>query len=103
MLLEHALKRKGERRVLFGAPTWFVGGNMFAGVFGDDIFIRLTPADQTEVKKLGAKLFDPLKRGVMKNYLLLPYDILYDDKLIEQWLEKSYALVTSLPVKAEKK
>ena len=44
-----------------------MGGNMFAGVFGDDIFIRLTPADQTEVKKLGAKPFDPMKSGVMKN------------------------------------
>jgi 2-hydroxychromene-2-carboxylate isomerase len=42
-LLEYALNGKGERRVLFGAPTWFVSGNMFTGVFGDDIFLDSPP------------------------------------------------------------
>ena len=52
-ILEHALTGKSERRVLFGTPTWFVGGNIFAGVFSDDIFPRLTLADQVEIKELG--------------------------------------------------
>ncbi len=102
-LLEHALTGKGERRVLFGAPTWFVGGNMFAGVFGDDIFLRLTPTDQAEMRRLGAKPFEPMKGGVMKEYLLLPHAVLSDDTLLAQWIDKSYSFVASLPAKAKKK
>ena len=102
-LLEHALNGKGERRLLFGAPTWFVGGNMFTSVFGDDVFLRLAPTDQEEIRKDGAKPFEPMKGGVMKEYLLLPPTILSDDKLLAQWIEKSYTLVASLPAKVKKK
>ena len=102
-LLERALSGRGERRVLFGAPSWFVGGNMFAGVFGDDVFLRLTAPDQAEIKKLGGKPFEPMKGGVMKEYVVLPSTALKDEKLLEQWIGKSYSYASSLPPKAKKK
>ena len=102
-LLENVLTGKGERRFLFGAPTWFLGGNMFTGVFGNDIFIRLTPTDQTEMRRLGAKPFEPMKGRVMKEYLVLPHTVLSDYTLLAQWIDKSYSFVASLPAKDKKR
>ncbi len=102
-LLERSLSGRGDRRLVFGAPTWFVGGNMFAGVFGDDVFLRLTSADLEEIRSLGAKPFEPMKGGVMKEYTLLPSAVLGDDKLLAHWTNKSYTYATSLPAKAKKK
>jgi TfoX/Sxy family transcriptional regulator of competence genes len=101
-LLGRALSTKGERKMLFGTPCWFVGGNMFAGIFADDIFLRLGEADLAEIKRLGAKPFEPVKGRVMKEYATLPQALL-GEKLLAVWLERSYSYASSLPVKAEKK
>jgi TfoX/Sxy family transcriptional regulator of competence genes len=101
-LLGRALSTRGERRVLFGAPCWFVGGNMFAGIFADDLFLRLGEVDLAEVKRLGAKPFEPVKGRVMKEYATLPQSLL-GEKPLATWLEKSYSYASSLPVKAGKK
>jgi TfoX/Sxy family transcriptional regulator of competence genes len=101
-LLERTLSTRGERRVLFGAPCWFTRGNMFAGVFGEDIFLRLGETDLVEAKRLGAKPFQPVKGRVMKEYATLPPALL-EEKQFETWLEKSYVHSSSLPVKAGKK
>jgi TfoX/Sxy family transcriptional regulator of competence genes len=101
-LLERAISTRGERRMLFGAPCWFVGGTMFAGVFADDIFLRLMEADLVEAKCLGAKLFEPVKGRVMKEYVIFT-EALIGTKPLSAWLEKSYLYASSLPVKTGKK
>jgi len=101
--LERALSRRGDRRVLFGAPTWFVGGNMFTGVFGDDIFLRLTPTDLVEIKSLGARPFEPMKGGAMKEYATLPPVVMRDEKPLAHWLDRSYSYAASMPAKVKKK
>jgi TfoX/Sxy family transcriptional regulator of competence genes len=101
--LERALSGRGNRRLIFGAPTWFMGGNMFAGVFGDDVFLRLTTADLAEIKNQGAKPFAPMKGDVIKEYALLPPAILGDNQLLAQWIGKSISYASSLPAKAKKK
>jgi TfoX/Sxy family transcriptional regulator of competence genes len=94
-----------ERRKMFGADVWFVNGNMFMGVFGEDVFLRLSDEDGLSIKKEihGAGVFAPTEKTVMSEYVSIPsasFDSL--DKL-DKWIERSYALVSSLPVKAPKK
>jgi TfoX/Sxy family transcriptional regulator of competence genes len=101
-LLERALSARGERRMLFGAPCWFIRGNMFAGVFAEDIFLRFGVTDLVEAKRLGAKLFEPVKGRVMKEYATFP-EALMGEKPLSVWLEKSYLYASSLPVKTGKK
>jgi TfoX/Sxy family transcriptional regulator of competence genes len=101
-LLEHALSGKGERRQLFGAPCWFAGGNMFTGVFGEDIFIRLSEADHAEASRAGAKPFQPVKGRIMKEYATLPATLL-GEATLKPWLERSYRYTSSLPEKPAKK
>lgn len=88
--------------MLFGAPCWFVGGNMFAGIFANDIFLRLREADLVEAKCLGAKPFEPVNGRVMKEYVTFP-EALLGEKPLFAWLEKSYLYASSLPVKMGKK
>ena len=94
-----------EHRKMFGADVWFVNGNMFMGVFGDGLFLRLSDEDGLVIKKdiPGAGVFSPTERTVMSEFVSVP--AVSSDGLdkLDQWIERSYALVTSLPVKVPKK
>ena len=39
-----------ERRPMFGASTFFVKGNMFAGIHEDTIILRLSEEDRQEIQ-----------------------------------------------------
>ena len=41
-------------RPMFGQLSAFVNGNMFMGIFGDDVILRLPQADRDEVIGRGA-------------------------------------------------
>jgi TfoX/Sxy family transcriptional regulator of competence genes len=60
-------------RPMFGNLSAFVNGNMFAGVYGDSLFVRLSDDDRADLLgKKGAKLFEPMKGRPMKDYVCLP-------------------------------
>ncbi|MGD0818373.1 MAG: TfoX/Sxy family protein [Methanomassiliicoccales archaeon] len=94
-----------ERRRMFGADVWFVNGNMFMGVFSDGIFLRLSDEDGLSIKKEipGAGVFSPTERTVMREYVSIPSSSLDDLGKLDRWIELSYGLVSSLPVKMPKK
>jgi TfoX/Sxy family transcriptional regulator of competence genes len=96
---------KCERRKMFGADVWFVNGNMFAGVFGDGIILRLSDDDGLSIKKEipGAGVFSPNDTMVMHEYTFIPSSALDNLNNIDDWIERSYGLAASLPVKASKK
>lgn len=71
---------------------------MFAGVFGEEVFIRLGEADHAEANHAGAKPFQPVKGRTMKEYATLPTALLGEAPL-KAWLEKSYKYASSLPEK----
>jgi TfoX/Sxy family transcriptional regulator of competence genes len=98
-------KYRCERRKMFGADVWFVNGNMFLGVFGDGMFIRLTDDDAMAIKKEipGAGIFAPTESTVMREYVSIPMSAAGDLERIRSWVDRSYSLVASMPVKAPKK
>src|SRR5687767_7776611 len=58
---------------MFGQLAGFVNGHMFAGLFGDDIFVR--PGEQDRAALLGepgAAVFEPTAGRPMKDHVLLP-------------------------------
>ena len=58
---------------MFGNISAFVNGNMFFGLFGDDIFLRLSIQDQQELlKNKGASFLEPMKGRPMKDYVIIP-------------------------------
>ena len=57
---------------MFGQLSAFVNGNMFCGIFGDELMVRL-PADEIEkVKKQGGRDFEPMAGHTMGGYVVVP-------------------------------
>ena len=90
---------------MFGYPAFFVNGNMFVGVHGDKLFLRLSDADIAEVMKdcKDVAVFEPMPGRAMKGYVVLPKPVYSDDKLFAEYLNKSINYVYSLPPKQAKK
>ena len=59
-------------RPMFGNLAAFVNGNMFAGLFGEDLFVRL-PADESDkVRSQGGRDFAPMAGRPMTGYVTVP-------------------------------
>ena len=57
-------------RPMFGNISAFVNGNMFAGLFGNDLFVRVSEESEKELLgKKGASLLEPMKGRPMKEYV----------------------------------
>jgi TfoX/Sxy family transcriptional regulator of competence genes len=94
-----------DYRKMFGYPAYFINGNMFAGVFGDKIFIRLSDSDIEKIRREPRDIspFEPMKGRPMKEYVFLPKSEYSDDAFFDEWLKKSVLYVSSLPPKKKKK
>ena len=104
-LLEDSLEGyKAERKMMFGSVTFFVNNNMFSGVHGDNVILRLSEADRQEIfsKYDEVTIFTPMGR-VMKEYTTLPENICADKALFTELLDRSYRYTASLPPKEKKK
>lgn len=59
-------------RPMFGNLAAFVNGNMFTGLFGEDLFVRLQDADRDRLIEQGGADFEPMPGRAMKGYVTLP-------------------------------
>jgi TfoX/Sxy family transcriptional regulator of competence genes len=93
------------KKKMFGYPTYFVNGNMFAGVHSDNIFIRLSDHDRQEILDLHdeAAVFEPVEGKKMREYIVIPESILTDTTTLNDWLERSFRYASSLPPKDKDK
>ena len=91
-----------EIKPMFGNLGAFVHGNMFAGLFGSAVGVRLGQADAGELAAIdGSGPFGPAERP-MGGYLSLPRTWRDDADLAARWVEKARAHVGSLPPKVSK-
>ena len=93
-----------EHRQMFGYPAYFINGNMFAGLFGDKLLLKLSDADFAETLRThnGVKVFEPMPGRAMKGYVALPKSVYSNDAEFEEFLSKSVRYVSSLPPKKAK-
>jgi TfoX/Sxy family transcriptional regulator of competence genes len=94
-----------DYKKMFGYPAYFVNGNMFVGVHGNNLFLRLSDLDIVNLTKdcKDVASFEPISGRPMKGYVILPKSIYSDDKLFGELLEKSKHYASSLPAKKPKK
>lgn len=91
-------------RPMFGNISAFVNGNMFFGVFGNDLFVRLSAEDQAELlKKKGASNLEPMKGRPMKDYIILPQAWKDEKQTMRAWISKSLDWSSKLPPKKKNK
>ncbi len=87
-------------RKVFGQPAAFVNGNMFLGVFGAEVFIRLSDADRKQASKIpGLKAFEPMAGRPMREYVVLTPSVLADRSASRRWVAKSLKYSATLPAK----
>jgi TfoX/Sxy family transcriptional regulator of competence genes len=91
-----------ERRKMFGCPAYYIGGNMFSGVYGQQLFLRLPPEGRAELTALGAKPFEPLAGRPMKEYVSVPEAIVADPEALDEWMRRSVEFASSMPPKVPK-
>jgi len=95
----------GDGRSMFGCPCGFLGGNMFMGLFGDQLFLRLSEPDRAKLlAEEGAEQFDPMGGRPMREYVVVPAGWLEGDadEELRAWIAKSARYAKSLPPKAKK-
>jgi TfoX/Sxy family transcriptional regulator of competence genes len=90
-----------ERRKMFGYPAIFVHGNMCAGLFGDGMFARLSTTDRAALPGGGAP-FEPMPGRPMKDYALVPDDVVADEEALADVLAQAVGFTASLPPKEKK-
>jgi TfoX/Sxy family transcriptional regulator of competence genes len=88
-------------RKMFGYPCAFFQGQMFAGLFENSMFLRLSSADREEFKaRVGGRSFEPMPGKPMREYAVIPADVLANEELLDAWLERSFKYAAALPPKA---
>ncbi len=91
-------------RPMFGNESAFVNGNMFFGLFGNDLFVRLSDEDCQELlKKKGASIMEPMKGRPMKGYVLLPKAWWNQPDTLRLWISRSLSWARQLPAKKTKR
>ena len=103
-IAQKTAKLKCDYRMMFGYPAYFVNGNMFTGIHGDRLFIRLSEFDIKKLTEmnLGVTVFEPMLGRAMKGYVVVPKSFYSNEKLFHEWLNNSFKYVSSLPPKKPK-
>ncbi len=90
---------------MFGGIAFLLGGNMAVGVHGEDLIVRVDPADTKELlRELGAKPFDLSgSRGPPAGWLLVAPTGYRTEAALRTWVGRGTAYASSLPKKAGKR
>ncbi len=90
-------------RPMFGNVAAFVNDNMFMGLFGPGIGLRLPDDQRDELLGIdGASTFGPPDRP-MKQYATMPMAWRDEPALTERWVQFSLDFVGAMPPKKKKK
>jgi TfoX/Sxy family transcriptional regulator of competence genes len=93
-----------QKKPMFGSPVYFINDNMFTGVKGSVVFLRLSESGRKEIMEECDEVrpFEPRPGFFMKEYVEIPESRLFDQDFILKWLQASYQFVSSLPRKEKK-
>jgi TfoX/Sxy family transcriptional regulator of competence genes len=89
-------------RPMFGNLAGFVNGNMFCGLFGDDLFVRVSEADQAKIRKQGGKPFEPMAGRAMTGYVVVPAGWQKRPDATSGWIVTALVWTKAMPAKPAK-
>jgi TfoX/Sxy family transcriptional regulator of competence genes len=89
-------------RPMFGNLAAFVNGNMFAGLFGEDLFVRLPDAEASAIFKQGGRSFEPMPGHAMRGYVVVPANWQKKPEPVRDWVKRALTLTGAMPAKGAK-
>ncbi|MGI9613231.1 MAG: TfoX/Sxy family protein [Acidimicrobiales bacterium] len=93
-----------EIKPMFGNLAGFVNGNMFCGLFGPDLGVRLGEEEREELLAIdGAAPFGPPDRPMREYVSLPPSWRLEQTDQVDLWLERACSHTSNMPPKKPKK
>jgi TfoX/Sxy family transcriptional regulator of competence genes len=90
-------------RPMFGNLAAFVNGNMFCGLFGEDLFVRLSEDDNAKLRRQGGKPFEPMPGRAMSGYVIVPAGWKLKPASAQPWIETALTWSRHLPAKGPRK
>jgi TfoX/Sxy family transcriptional regulator of competence genes len=89
-------------RKMFGYPACFINGNMFTGLHGTNMMLRLPENERKDfIAQTGSHIFEPMPGHQMKEYVVVPTELI--NSAVNSWLNSSITYARSLPPKIKKK
>ena len=92
-----------EKRPMFGYPAYFINKNMFAGLFQDKLFLRLSP---DQVRSLGTShpitSLEPMPGRPMKDYFVIPEELHMNARKMAEVVNGAADYCRTLPAKVKK-
>lgn len=90
-------------RPMFGNVAGFVNGNMFIGLYGNDVFVRLSETERSELlSEAGAAVLEPMPGRPMKEYVTLPSEWRNAPGKVRAWVDRSLQWTAAMPEKKKK-
>ena len=86
-------------RPMFGNLAAFVNGNMFAGLFGEDLFVRLPDEQSAPIRKQGGRDFEPMPGHAMSGYVTVPTTWRSKPAPTKAWIAAALVFARGLPPK----
>ena len=86
-------------RPMFGNLAAFVNGNMFAGLFGEDLFVRLPEDESVKVRKEGGRDFAPMAGRPMTGYVTVPNTWRAKPAAAKVWIATALEVTGRMPAK----
>src|SRR5919198_5711366 len=84
---------------MFGGLAFLIHGNMSVGVRGDELLVRVAPAETAAaLKEPGARLFDISGRP-MKGWLVVGGPAIATEESLGKWVRRGAQYAASLPKK----
>jgi TfoX/Sxy family transcriptional regulator of competence genes len=86
-------------RPMFGNLAAFAGDQMFFGLFGDALFVRLGDDERAALMAEGASQLEPMPGRPMREYVVLPPAMVDDEQQARAWIQRSLTYAAGLPPK----
>src|ERR1700675_4976827 len=86
-------------RPMFGNLAAFVNGNLFAGLFGEDLFVRLSEDESIAIKGKGGRDFEPMPGRAMRGYVIVPKTWRDKPEAPIVWIKRALELTAKMPPK----
>src|SRR6202022_4794891 len=90
-------------RPMFGNLSAFVNGNMFCGLFGEDLFVRVSDEDQARVRKQGGRAFEVMPGRAMTGYVVGPGGWQKKPDATGDWIVTALVWTRAFPAKDRNK